>query len=256
MRGLLFPFADVVRECQVFKQLAHGFLDPRTENILDEIKGRLEDIQAKESTAASVAWQIKRERPLRTRWSDGDYNPKGKGTYRVRAEISFIWEIRPVDEEKWPGRKLFALDGLASTMVRVMGAPRTQAKDAEEQELAIWKVEVGDHQSPGPHFHVQIGEYDKAPFPKALEVPRLPGLVMTPMLVVETVLSELFQKRWQTIALTDSRHTRAWRKLQAPRLRAFLEWQRAELEKPRVGTSWATFKGLRPEANLLLDEDR
>ena len=256
MRGLLFPFADVLRECEVIKHLAHGFLDPKTDLVLGETKSRLEHIQTNESTDGTVSWEIKRERPLRTAWSMGEYNPKNKGKYLVRAEISFIWQIRPVDERPWLGRKFFALDGLASTVVCLKGKPHKE-KDAEECELATWKVEVGDHQSPGPHFHVQIGEYAEAPFPKALEVPRLPAMVMTPMLVVETVLSELFQKKWEQVALAENQHTQAWRKLHAPRLRALLEWQRAELSSPkRVGTAWGIFKRMRPNVDLLVTQDR
>lgn len=42
------------------------------------------------------------------------------------------------------------------------------------------------------------------PFPKSLDIPRLPAPLMSPFLVVDLALGELFQDRWKTHSLAES----------------------------------------------------
>ena len=69
----------------------------------------------------------------------------------------------------------FEVAGLASTKLRIL-----DAVSDDETELAMWRVELGDQQSPGCYFHTQIlGQSDVPPFPHSVCIPRLPTLFAT-----------------------------------------------------------------------------
>jgi hypothetical protein len=250
-RGLLFPFKDVLEEFEIVKKLAHGFIDPTTVAVLDETRGNLAAIQTTGSTTKTTPWRILPERPLRTIWSAGESARDAQGAFTLRAELSFVWDIRPIVDEKWGKRKLFALDGNASTVVSLKGRDNKSA-EGNEVELVCWRIEVGDHQSPGTHFHVQLNSYDLPPFPKSLDVPRLPALLMSPLLVFEFALGELFQDRWARTAVEDNQFTRRWRTLHSPRLDAFFNWQRQRINGKVIGTPVAVLKSDRPSADLIV----
>lgn len=249
-QGLIFPFADVISECEVMKTYAKSVLDPTTVNILDEVKGNLQNIRAKASTTSTTPWQIPIGRPLRTNWSVGESQPNNKSKHRVRGVFSFIWEIRPLDEDKWTGRKHFLLDGKASTVIDVM-----EEHDGKERRLARWTVEVGDHQSPGIHFHVQLNGFEEPPFPRSLDVPRLPGLAMSPFLAIESAIGELFQDRWKQHAAAETDDSRRWRNIHRPRLERFFRWQTERLAKVG-GSPWMALKTAKPAPELLVAEAR
>ena len=163
-RGLIFPFKGLIDECEALKAYAHEVLDKKTLSALGEAKSALENIQVSKSTG-TVRWGISRERPLCTIWSDGECQPNNGSKHRLRAKFSFVWEIRRLDEGKWRNSKYFLLDGIASTMTTIV-----DEEDGVERCLARWAVEVGDHASPGTHFHFQVKGEDNedAPFPKSL----------------------------------------------------------------------------------------
>lgn len=246
-RGLIFPFKDLVSECLVLKAYAKEVLDSTTVARLDEARGILEAIQSQASTAKATKWEIPAGRPLRTIWSVGESQPNDKSKHKVRGVFSFVWEIRPLDEGKWKGRKYFVLDGVAQTVINVM--------DEEERCIARWTVEVGDHQSPGTHFHTQLNGFDEPPFPKSLDIPRLPALMMSPFLAIESAIGELFQDRWKRLAVAGTDHMRRWRNIHRPRLERFFRWQATSLARVE-GSPWIALKLAKPEPDLLTADDK
>lgn len=136
--------------------------------------------------------------------------------------------------------------GQASTVVRLYeGDPGNPVK-----ELAMWRMEIGDDASPGCHFHVHaLGDRPDPPFPHSLPIPRLPGLLVSPMAVFEFVLAELFQNRWRKHAARETADLLRWQSVQRVRLRNVLMWQADQL-KTLTGSPWTALKSQKPPANL------
>lgn len=151
MSGLLFPFKGLIDECEAIKAYAIDFLDKTTIGVLAEAKGTLESIQAGKHMGVAK-WQIPADRPLCTVWSDGESQRDGNSKHKIRAEFSFVWEIRKFAEGKWKaGNKVFLLEGLASTVTTLVAE-----LNAEKCVMARWTTEVGDAASPGTHCHSQV----------------------------------------------------------------------------------------------------
>lgn len=246
MSGLIFPFKGLIEECEAIKAYASDFLDKTTIGVLAEAKGTLENIQVANHTNP-VRWQIQASRPLRTIWSHGESQKDKKSKYKVRAEFSFVWEIRRFDEGKWKaGNKYFLLDGLASTVTTLV--------DDTDRVIARWTTEVGDSKSPGTHFHFQVNrpDTDALPFPKSLDIPRLPAPFMSPFLVIDLALGELFQDRWKAHSLTETKASKWWRAIHQDRLLRFLKWQAERVEK-FPGSPWMALKLDKPRRELLVE---
>jgi len=244
MSGLIFPFKELVDECEAIKAYAADFLDRTTIGVLAEAKGTLESIQHARHTNL-VRWQIPADRPLRTEWSNGESQPDGRSKYKVRAEFSFVWEIRRLDEGKWRTNKHFLLDGLASTVTTLV--------DNDSQLIARWTTDVADHASPGTHFHFQVSRPNSQdlPFPKSLDIPRFPAPLMSPFLVVDLALGEIFQDRWKAHSLSESRDSNRWRKIHQDRVIRFLNWQAKHVEE-FSGSPWMALKMAKPPRDLLV----
>lgn len=248
-RGLIFPFKALIDECQALKDYADDFLDKKTSYLLDEAKSTLENIQLAKHTNL-VKWQIPVDRPLRTIWSEGECQPDSKSRHKIRADFSFVWQIRRFDEGKWKaGNKHFLLDGLASSVTTLVAEV-----DGEERVLARWTTEVGDHASPGTHFHFQVNRPDseEPPFPKSLDIPRLPAPMMSPFLVIDLALGELFQDRWKKHSLTENKHTKWWRGIHQDRVLRFLKWQ-AKCVQDFAGSPWMALKLAKPPREMLVE---
>jgi hypothetical protein len=190
--------------------------------------------------------------PFLTEVSRGEYQPDDQGALNVYAEITSTWTIRRIAQRKRSLRaEKFILTGNASTRVRIHREASAQAGPAQ---LAMWRAEVGDSKSPGCHFHVQIaGDLDDPPFPKSLDVPRLPGLLITPPAVVEYVVGELFQARWLKHIAGQSAELNRWWPIQRRRLGAVLGWQ-LNIVKSASGSPWATLKKQKPGPQLFMEE--
>jgi hypothetical protein len=247
-RGLIFPFKGLIDECEALKAYAGDVLDKKTLDVLAQAKSTLENIQAAKSTK-SVRWSIPESRPLCTIWSDGESQPNNKSKHKIRAKFSFVWEIRKLDEGKWKNSKYFLLDGLASTVTTIV-----DEVDGSERVLARWAIEVGDHASPGTHFHFQVkGSDDETPpFPKSLDIPRLPAPLMSPFLTIDLALGELFQDRWKQHALTENKDTKWWRGIHQDRLVRFFEWQ-TKCVQDSVGSPWMALKLAKPPRELIVE---
>ncbi len=236
-RGLTFRFKDFIDECEALKAYASEVLDGQTTWVLKQAGKDLESIQSQKSTDRTFRWSISKENPLCTNWSDGESKPGNKSAHKIRAKLSFVWEIRPLKESKGKTPKHFALDGLASTLITLVEEGGTP--------LSQWTVDVGDDQSPGTHFHFQFGGF--------LDVPRLPAPVMSPLLAMEFVIGELFQDRWKELAAAESTYSYRWRSLHKERLRRFFEWQRKCVEDCFLGSPWMALKLAKPKSDLFVD---
>lgn len=236
-RGLIFPFKEFIDECETLKAYASEVLDEQTTWVLKQARENLESIQSQGSTGRTSRWSISEQYPLCTSWSEGESQPDNNSAHKVRAKLSFVWEIRPLQGKRGKTPKYFLLDGLASTRITLV--------EASDQPLAQWTVDVGDDRSPGTHFHFQLGG--------CLDVPRLPAPVMSPFLAMEFVIGELFQDRWKKLAAAESPHTHRWRNLQKERLQRFFEWQRKCVQDCLLGSPWMALKHAKPESTLFVD---
>jgi hypothetical protein len=245
-RGLVFPFKELIDECGAFKAYAGDLLDPRSTDVLEEAKGALQHLQ-RSSNTGFVDWSIPGNRPLRTRWSEGESQPGKKKEPKLRAEFSFIWQIRVLNEKPWFNRKHFLLDGKASTVVTVF-----ESKNDQEHVTARWAAEVGDHQSPGTHFHFQVKGDDSPFFPKSLDIPRLPAFLMSPFLAMELALGDLFQRRAEQWASSENKEINQWRGLHKDRLLRFLDWQK-QCITDGTGSPCMVLKKARPPRGLPLE---
>ena len=249
-RGLILPFATLRDECAVLKDYARDVLDKQTISALDEARSTLENIQTTSPASRTVRWSIPEERPLCTIWSDGESQPRSRSGHKIRAKFSFVWEIRPIDEKKGKRRKNFLLDGLASTRIAVV-----EEVGRCERCLAQWTVDVGDHQSPGTHFHFQLNGFDRPPFPRSLDIPRLPAIVMSPFLAIDFTIGELFQDRWREHAAAETKDSNRWRELHQDRLQRFFKWQE-QCVAQCTGSPWMALKMAKPPCDLFVREAR
>jgi hypothetical protein len=250
MSKLEFLFSEIDEEVRAIEEVAQHFIEYGSQDVLDQLRVNLGNIRAR-PMGRQYEWGIPQYRPLRTITSRGDYEPEGKGKHYVFAEISSKWDIEPLGEhnrKSLPHRK-FRLAGNASTRVRLVMGTQEEPGD----ELAMWRMEIGDDNSPGCHFHVQIlGESSNPPFPHSLSIPRLPGILITPMAVLEFVLAELFQDEWKRYAAEENTHVQLWRSIQKKRLEALLNWKVKQV-KESSGCPWTMLKSAKPPASLFLE---
>jgi len=247
MSRLLFDFQEMLNEIDAFSNLASKFLDPSSYYALQELQRSLNTYRNQDTTK-STYWGIPLGNPLKTIISEGQYERGARhGKRHIHATVSSTWNIQrePPKKKQKPATQ-FRLIGIASTKVKLI-----ERKGDEEVEVAMWRMEAGDTGSPGCHFHVQImGEKEDHPFPKSVPVPRLPGLLLTPMSVAEFVLAELFQDEWAEHASHDSAHLQRWIPIQRHRLGAVLQWHLATIQKG--GSPWSTLKGTKPAEDIFV----
>lgn len=246
--SLLFPAAELRREILALRRLAHDYLDAGSQKALADAEEALVQI-CTSSASKSYPWQIASTFPVRTLASRGEYMRDRGGAATVHAEITFIWEMRP---ERPKGitqaAKILRLTGKASTCIRILeGSPPASEP---EIELAMWRMEVADDSAPGSYFHVQVyGREDDDHFPHLLDIPRLPGTLVSPFACVEFVLAELFQDRWAEHTDRDFSDVRDWRSVQLRRLKRQLQWHGQEIERAS-GSPWSAWEKAIPPDDL------
>lgn len=253
-QGLLFSFAEMQKEANNMAKVASRFLDSDNdaEGVIKEWVKQLEQFGLRDP-GSELQWEISLGRPIRTIPSNGYYERDGKGAHSVYATISSIWDIAiPTPSGPTPKRgtpkQVFEIVGKASTRISVLCAPN----GGNLCELARWRFEIGTSCSPGCHFHAQIlGEENDRVFPKSMPVPRLPGLLFTPMDALEFVLAELFQDEWARHAAKETEAIKVWATCQKRRLIKLLQWQQDRLEKSS-GSPWTALKADKPDATLLV----
>lgn len=207
---------ELQQEITVLPAIAGELIDPQCNNVIDEARARLRSGIAKPERA--FTWEVPSERPILTAVSEGGYEskPGGKGP-PVVGSLSFRWELRTGPS---PVRSVSLLGNITTQIqLRVPNAD-------DGAYLSMWRMEVGDHASPGCCFHAQVlGETDEPPFPNSLPVPRLPTFPPTPMTCLEFLLGELFQRAWSERVERNNGNTQIWNRLQKLRFEAFLNWQ-------------------------------
>jgi len=252
-KGLFFSFAEMNIEIENMSKLASQFLEENSfYNVVPTWQLDLRNYQASRATT-EFSWVIQEANPVRTKPSMGEHRVGGGGGHNVIGELSAIWRIRLIrlsGQKKLSLPSLFSLVGIASTRVRIL----EMSNAGNQNELARWRFEVGDAQSPGCHFHVQVlgGDGDSL-FPKTLEVPRLPGILITPMDALEFLLGEIFQDCWRRETSKSCDAMTQWSGCQKKRLTRVLKWQRDHLETGS-GSPWTWLKGRKPEADLLIKD--
>ncbi len=245
MANLLFRPTELLNELGALRGLAASFLDPASPYGLDELKGEFQGLLARGGT---YTLQIPQLRPLKTRVSDGEFEPPNKkSTRRVYGSITGIWEVeaathslRDLDRPQRQVRptQLIGFTGKASTVFEV--------KDEESEEIvACWKMELGDANSPGYFFHT-FASYDHG-FP----VPRHPNVFATPMSAIGFALCELFHGAWEETVSGTSDAPNRWRSIQAKRFEALLKWQLEQVAKT-TSSPWCSLKVAKPDSALFL----
>ena len=237
-----FLFQEFLDEIEALQAITEGFIAIESIHVLPRLRTQLENLR-QGPWNGRVFWGIPREDPLKTTENEGSYERISlgrRGAHTVHAQISSVWEIiwSPHNNRKRRTSNTFQLVGIASTRVSI----RRQAEDGSSKELAMWRVEVGDDDSPGCRLHVQIlGEEETLHFPKSFPVPRLPSIIVTPMTVIEYVLGELFQDEWRERAFGQPRLIDQWRRIQSTRLIKLLAWQKRVVESC-TGPPWTSLK--------------
>ncbi len=249
MPPLHFSFQEFDAEIDAIYKIARSFISSNSLYVLPQLRDSLAQIRTAER-GQSLRWGISERQPLLTRTSNGDYEPSRRGKHFVYASISSAWEIEPLGNHNRASRqnRKFALTGIASTCVRLLEGESLNTI----RELAMWRMEIGDDNSPGCHFHVQVlGESDEPPYPHSLPVPRLPSLLMTPMSVIEFVLAELFQDEWKEHVAKSSPEIQLWQPIQRKWIGKLLLWQYEKIMN-LGGSPWTSLKGAKPNSNLFL----
>lgn len=243
--SITFNVAELKREIESIGQIAGPFLALRARSQLQQVAADLDGIAR---GTGPRRWAIPLDSPIQTRLSKGEYQ-RGGGQHSVFGAFTFVWEIEPsrTQGDTRPADEV-TLVGLASSCLRIIeGDP---VRPGTQTELAMWRMEVGDANSPGTHFHVQVlGHGELPPFPSSLDVPRLPGMLVSPFACLEFLVSELFQEDWVKEVNRDTGPLRQWRGVQRSRIRAQLEWQLGEIEAVH-GSPWSALKAAKPPREL------
>lgn len=245
MANLLFEPTQLLNELSALQDLAAKFLDRTSPYDLAELKSGIEGLRARGGT---YTLEIPELRPLRTRVSQGEFEPPNKkSARRVYGSITGIWEVEAAKHARHdpdrPAKKrkptmLIGFTGKASTVFEV--------KDKEsEKTVACWKMELGDASSPGCFFHT-FASADPA-FP----VPRHPNVFVTPMSAIGFALGELFQGDWEATVSGTSHAPNSWRSIQRNRFKALLEWQLEQVETT-TSSPWCSLKVAKPSKELFL----
>lgn len=236
----------MIDEVSAFERLARKFIAPGARDVLSQLGKSLLGYRD-QLTESPVDWEIAEANPLDTIVSDGGYERGSGGAHKVFARITCKWRIKKIPKQRRIRlSKQFKLIGFGSTRIRLICAGQ---QNRVEEEIAMWRMEIGDKQSPGCFFHVQImGESTGFPFPSSLPVPRLPGIILTPAAATEFVLAELFQEEWASHVARDSADLNRWAPIQKQRLTRLLDWKLSVLNGG--GSPWTTMKQRKPDANL------
>jgi len=243
-QGLHFSISSLKSEIQCLSGLAKPFLEPETHRVLAGWESGLAAIEASNTSATSF-WQISADMPLRTRKTRGFEPAPKKGGHDIWGELSFVWTVNRVSVSNRKLRDLICLNGLASTRVRIF-----RDFDGGPKVIGQWQVEVGDHQSPGWHFHVGLcRDGNEVPFPKWLCVPRIPGVLIAPTDALDFLLGELFQDAWRKTVSTDHYQNVTLGKAQSNRIQRLSAWQ-SEQAADGKGSAWNRLKHRRPASTL------
>ena len=233
--GICFNKTELIREVKTLQKIASQFLDSSTLWTLYDLESALEAL------GGGALRRIKLQE-LKTKPNEGAHEVCNRqGALNVFASITGCWDLR-LDN------KSVEFCGLASTKIELLDA-------ITNQRMAMWRMEFGAHDAPGCYFHVQVlGDRNDPPFPRALPVPRLPSIFVSPMAAIEYVLGELFQDQWEKSIVQRRPDQDFWQKLQRDRLLSLLSWQDQELKRKSQSPPWMTLKSAKPDSKLFLTD--
>ena len=203
--GLQFPCRELVDETSALREMAADlFVCDGPLKALERHLERIGEMSAERDRTLRL-------KPLRTKPTRDYERGSRSGGPKIYAHVTGKWELRPVGLTR-PNR-MVAFTGTASAVVELWPA---ECQWREEQDrgsrLAMWRIELGTHDSPGCYFHCQVlGDLDESPFPKTVPIPRLPSPFVTPMASLEFVLGELFQDQWSRTANRATHSHQRWR---------------------------------------------
>jgi hypothetical protein len=248
MSALRFGFQEMLDEIRSFAALADDFIGAAAKSVLPQFYKELEGYR-NAATRDAFDWEIPDSNPLTT-VSTTEYEPGSGGSRRLIGEITTKWQIRKEPSAKKSMlSKYFSLVGIASTRIRL----RCIGSDNKPgDQIAMWRMEVGDKKSPGCFFHSQIlGESSDFPFPHSLPIPRLPIIALTPASVAEFLLAELFQDRWGPHVALQVPHLNRWAPIQRERFCRLLDWKKQQVRKTS-GSPWSSLKAAQPNDDLFV----
>jgi hypothetical protein len=248
MSELRFAFREILDEVSSFAGLASDFIAPASKGVLSQFYKSLEGYR-NSATQDAFDWKISESHPLTTIGTT-EYEVGGGGQRLLVGQVTAKWRIKkePSQKKSMPST-YFKLIGIASTRIRL----RCVGRDNElTDEIAMWRMEIGDTSAPGCFFHSQIlGESDAFPFPHSLSIPRLPIIVMTPAAVAEFGFAELFQESWGPKAALQVPHLNRWAPIQKERFSRLLNWKLDQLTKT-YGSPWSSLKAAQPHDDLFV----
>jgi len=246
MSGIQLSFSQTLQELEAARTLMRDFLE-NGQAIIPELKSQLQSLR--QGSLNILDWEVQKSRPLRTVISKGESEPGGGGAHLV-GHLSFLWRIERLRERRArEPSKLFRVLGKASTVARIF---EVGAGGSTLEELAMWRMEVGDDDSPGCHFHVQIRGEGGNPFPSTLSVPRFPGCLPTPLAALEFLIAEIFQDSWKHHVAVESDELKRWRSIQKSRFSRLLDWQRS-IVGSESASPLAALKMAKPKPELFLE---
>ncbi|MEZ4322521.1 MAG: hypothetical protein R3F61_33955 [Myxococcota bacterium] len=242
MCHLLFGPDDLLDELQTLKSMVGPFTAPESTYQLAELEAQIKGLIA-EGPGATCQLAIPTGRPWRTRISEGEFEPPAKKcNTTVYAEVTGTWSTALVIDD--PQKKVskqkrrIAFTGVASTAIKVFEATSGEA-------VALWKMELGDANSPGCYFHTHAGSRPSFP------VPRHPSLFATPMAAIGFALGELFQGAWDEAVQGTTGAPNRWRSIQKRRMKKLLEWALSEVEST-TSSPWMSIKAAKPPPALFV----
>jgi len=247
---LVLRFGTIRQEIASFLRVAAEKLPPVALKRLGRLGEALEPL-ANANDQRKRGWGTGSE-PVETYASDGGHQLGRVGHGRsLKGVVKFHWEIQPIgNRQKSPMNRLFALWN-SSVRIDLVDV----GTGGQEPVAASWDFDIGDHQSPGCHFHAKFANPNKAEREryKDVDVPRLPSFIFMPTDAIEFVVGELWQDEWRKVAASGTREMEAWRRFPKHRFERLFAWYASELQVTR-GTPWAQLKCAKPDALVLLEE--
>ena len=258
--SIRYQVRELEKEVRLMRRLAEPFLRSDSLGVLDEL---LLQLQSLEYRTGPLRLEVTPSWPIRTIECNGGYERDEGGKHKsLHAELALVWEFRPLGQssKKARGHRLVEVAGKAST-VATLHVTHSEGSS----RLASWRMEFGDDESPGAHFHVQIpdtltsGSDSDAPleefqmWPAWLPVPRLPIPAFTPMLALEYVLAEIFQDRWPDHLASGLYEIGEWRNLQRRRLSAYFRWQHSNSDSEDALSPLVEVMNAKPPPDLFLN---
>ena len=243
--GLQFPCRELVDETSSLREMAADlFVCDRPLKELERRLARIGEMSAQRD-------RMLRLEPLLTKPTRDYERGSRAGGLEIYAHVTGKWELRPVGRIR--RNRLVAFTGTASARVELWPA---ECQWCEEQNrhsrLAMWRIELGAHDSPGCYFHCQVlGDLAESPFPKSVPIPRLPSPFVTPMAAVEFVLGELFQDQWSRAANRATHSHQRWRAIQQGRWSNLIRWQEQTLDRGE-SSPWMILKEAKPPDDLFV----